>query len=366
MKKIVIDARESGTSTGRYIDKLIEHLYQLKPSEDIVIVTKPERLDYIHAIAPTFTTVETTFKEFTFDEQLAFMRQLKGLQPDLVHFGMVQQPILYDGKVVTTVHDLTTVRFRNPDKNPVVFKLKQEIYKTVIKRAAHKSVIVITPTEYVKKDLVAFSHIHPDKVVVTLEAADKITEPAVAVESIGSQRFLMYAGRPTPHKNLERLIQAFALLQKQQPDLQLVLVGKKDNNYERIEQSTKAQGIKNVLFTGYVSDGELRWLYEHCAAYVVPSLSEGFCLPGLEAMVHGAPVVSSNATCLPEVYGDGAQYFDPLDIQAMSQAIEMILADASLRQSLVKAGAKRVEQFSWRRMAEQTLEIYRQALAATP
>lgn len=362
MKKIVIDARESGTTTGRYIDKLIEHLYQLKPKEEIVILTKPERIAFVQKVAPTFTAIETSYKEFTFDEQLAFKSQLINLNPDLVHFGMVQQPILYKGKVVTTVHDLTTVRFRNPDKNPLVFTIKQQVYKQVIRRAAHKSLIVITPTEYVKNDLVAFTHISPDKVAVTLEAADRILEPAVPLESVGSKRFIMYAGRPMPHKNLERLIQAFVIIQKQQPNLLLVLVGKKDNNYARIEQHTKTQGIKNVVFTDYVSDGQLRWLYEHCAAYVVPSLSEGFCLPGLEAMIHGAPVISSNATCLPEVYGDGAQYFDPLDVQAIAQSIEMILDDPTLRQSLVVAGKKRVEQFSWQRMASQTLEIYRQAL----
>jgi len=111
-----------------------------------------------------------------------------------------------------------------------------------------------------------------------------------------------------------------------------------------------------------VSEGELRWLYEHCAAYVFPSLSEGFGLPGLEAMQHGAPVVSSNATCLPEVYGDAAHYFDPLDVQAMADAINEVITDKDLRARLIAAGHTQAATYSWKRMAEQTLAVYKTAL----
>jgi len=109
----------------------------------------------------------------------------------------------------------------------------------------------------------------------------------------------MYVGRPTPHKNLDRLVEAFKLVHETYPDLVLALAGKTDHNYQALEEKVKTGGIPNVVFTGFISDGQLRWLYEHCTAYVFPSLSEGFGLPGLEAMAHGAPVVSSDAlACL--------------------------------------------------------------------
>jgi glycosyltransferase involved in cell wall biosynthesis len=362
MTKIVIDARESGTSTGRYIDKLIEYLHKLQPTEEIILLTKAERLQFLGEIAPRFIVIETPFKEFTFQEQLGLMRQIKGLEPDLVHFGMVQQPILYRGNVVTTMHDLTTVRFRNPAKNPVVFWVKQQVYKRVNKIAARKSKKIITPSEYVKRDVADFAHVSPDKIVVTYEAADKITEPAVAVAGLEGTPFIMYVGRPTPHKNLPRLIDAFKELKAAYPDLKLVLAGKKDVLYEDIERDAQAQGISDIIFTGFVSEGNLRWLYEDCAAYVFPSLSEGFGLPGLEAMVHGAPVVSSNATCLPEIYGDAAHYFDPTNTSEMAAKISEVLDQPELRTKLVLAGKKRSEEFSWERMAKQTLDIYRQVL----
>jgi len=363
MPRIVIDARESGTSTGRYVDKLIEHLHALQPQQhQFVILTKAERLEFMAHIAPAFVTIETPFKEFTFDEQRGFKKQLDSLEADLVHFAMVQQPIRYRGRVVTTMHDLTTARFKNPDKNPAVFAVKQSVYKWLNKRAAHKSLAVITPTQYVKDDVVAYTGIKPDKVTVTYEAADFINEAPVPLDGLAGKQFIMYVGRPTPHKNLGRLIQAFAELQKNLPELHLVLAGKLDANYRLHEAAVQTAGLPNVVFTDFISDAQLRWLYEHCSAYVFPSLSEGFGLPGLEAMMHGAPVVSSNATCLPEVYGEAACYFNPLNEADMAAKIGEVLTNTSLRDHLIFQGKRRAAEYSWERMAEQTLAVYDAAL----
>jgi glycosyltransferase involved in cell wall biosynthesis len=172
----------------------------------------------------------------------------------------------------------------------------------------------------------------------------------------------MYIGRPTTHKNLRRLINAYLQLKQSHPELQLVLAGKIDTNYKRTARYVKKLDAPDVTFTDYVSDGQLRWLYENCAAYVFPSLSEGFGLPGLEAMACGAPVVSSNATCLPEIYGEAAAYFDPRDVEDMTKVINKVLTRPELREQLIAEGKKQVAKYSWRRMAEQTLTIYKAVL----
>lgn len=361
-KHIVIDARESGTSTGRYIDKLIEYLHQLKPNYKITVLTTKKRREYVEQIAPSFSVVVSRHKEFTFAEQIGLLRQIRRLKPDLVHFGMTQQPILYRGKVVTTMHDLTTARFRNPNKFWLVFKIKQFVYIIVSKIVARKSTLVITPTEFVKEDVAKFARINSRKIVVTYEAADKISDPVDPVGELEGRQFIMYVGRPQPHKNLRRLVDAFGSLAQEYPGLRLVLVGKKDGAYRELEQYTHDKGIKRVVFTGFASEGELRWLYENAAAYVFPSLSEGFGLPALEAMMHGAPLASSIATCLPEVYQNGAEYFDPLDIEDMARVIKKVLSDQKLRQKLIANGHHVAKQYSWKRMAEQTLEVFGQAL----
>lgn len=358
MKRIVIDARESGTSTGRYVDKLIEYLAKLETHYEITVLTKTPRVEYIKSIAPNFEVLESNYKEFTFAEQLGLLKQLRGLNADLVHFSMTQQPVLYRGKVVTTIHDLTTARFNNPSKNWLVFRFKQQIYKWVIRRVAKKSKAIMTPSDWVKYDVVQFAHVPPGKISVTYEAADVITDIAEPIENLRDQKFIMYVGRPEPHKNLKRLIRAYSTVQLTQPRLKLVLVGKFDANYQLLKNYVRRREINGVVFTDFVSEGQLRWLYENAQAYVFPSLSEGFGLPGLEALAYGLPLISSRATCLPEIYKDAAIYFDPRSTDDMSEKIKLVLEDRALAAQLRQKSTRLANKYSWRQTAEKTLAVY--------
>lgn len=364
MKHIVIDAREWSTTTGRYISNLVLQLERLDNSHRYSILLYPKDIDKWQPTNPNFSKVACPHKEFTFDEQIGLLRQLETLKPDLVHFGMVQQPVWYKGKTVTTMHDLTAIRFRNPTKNPVVFTVKQQVYKWVNKRVAHKSDAIITPTEFVRQDVAQYTGINPEKITVTYESADEMPAGSNAVAGLENTKFIMYLGRPQPHKNLSRLIDAYVVLKQTYPDLKLVLAGRKDDMYKLHEKRVIDQGIPDVVFTDYITDQQLRWLYENCQVYVFAALSEGFGLPGLEAMAHGAPVASSNATCLPEVYGDAAHYFDPTSVEDMVRAINDVINKKDLRQSLIQKGRERVRTYSWKRMAEQTLAVYNRVLAS--
>jgi len=361
--RLVIDARESGTSTGRYIDKLVEYLHKLEPAFDTVVLSKPDRINYLKSVAPDFKIVASPYKEFTFAEQLGFARQLYKLRADLVHFNAPQQPLLYFGRSVTTVHDLTTARFNNPVKNWAIYKTKQLVYKAVVFLVARKAKKIIAISKYVKNDLASFAKINTSKISVIYEAADKITEPPEKMPRLNSLNFLMYVGRPAPHKNLKRLVEALEILIQTRPDLKLVLAGKNDANYQKIQKFVEKKSLTSqVIFTGFVSEGQLRWLYENCRAYVFPSLSEGFGLPALEAMAHGAPVVSSSATCLPEIYGSAALYFDPLEVSDIAAKIGQVLDSPNLRNQLVASGQAQVAKYSWDKTAGQTLEIYKNIL----
>lgn len=364
MKKIVIDARELRTTTGRYVERLLHHLQDIdtNPGHRYVVLLKPKDMDGWEPTSKRFTKVACRAREFTFAEQLLLGWQLYRMRASLVHFPMAQQPILYHKAVVTTIQDLTTLRFANPSKNKYVFKFKQRVYKWVILIAVKKSRHIITPTEFVKDDVARFANANSRKITVTYEAGDSVAAPAEEMSELVGKQFLMYVGRPTPHKNLPRLIDAFVELKQEHPELALVLAGKSDSNYRRISRDVKRREITDVIFTDYITDGQLRWLYEHCAAYVFPSLSEGFGLPGLEAMANGAPVASSNATCLPEVYGEAARYFDPLEVSEIVKSINYLLTNEQGRKKLIEAGYAQVKKYSWRRMAEQTLAVYNQIL----
>lgn len=364
MKKIVIDARGLRTSSGRYVERLIEYLQDVDTdlSHRYVVLLSPRDMDGWNPKSKRFSKVACRYKEFSLSEQLGFAWQLYKLKADLVHFPMAQQPVLYQKAVVTTIQDLTTVRYDNPSKNRAIFRFKQWVYQWVVRYVAKKSRALIAISEYGRDDAARFTHTNSSKFTVTLEAGDSVNDPPVEVTEVVGKKFIMYVGRPTPHKNLPRLIEAFTRLKEKHPDLYLVLVGKTDANYKHIARDVKRQGINNVIFAGFVPDGQQRWLHEHCEAYVFPSLSEGFGLTGLEAMYNGAAVVSSNATSLPEVHGDAAHYFDPEDVDDMTKAINDVLTKPELRKQLIEKGKKQVTKFSWKRMAEQTLAVYKSVL----
>ena len=364
MKTIVIDARELRTSTGRYVERLLNYLQEVDTdlSHRYIVLLKPKDMDGWNPRSKRFTKVACRFKEFTFGEQLGFAWQLYKLRADLVHFPMIQQPILYQRKVVTTMQDLTTLRFSNPSKNQLIFKFKQRVYHWVNYWGARKSKAIITPTEFVKDDIAKFANLNSRKITVTYEAGDSIEAKPEVMPELEGKQYLMYVGRPTPHKNLDRLVDAYAFMKESRPNLHLVLVGKTDKLFRRLAERVEKEAIRDVHFTGFVSEGQLLWLFQNCAVYVFPSLSEGFGLPGLEAMASGAPVASSNATCLPEVYGEAAHYFDPYDTENMVKAISDVLDKPELRKKLIAAGRKQVGKYSWKRMAEQTLAVYNSVL----
>lgn len=150
--------------------------------------------------------------------------------------------------------------------------------------------------------------------------------------------YILYVGNDYPHKNLKRLKLAFEKLKQDGLDYELVLI------------------------TEFVSEQELDNLYKNASLFVFPSLSEGFGLPPLEAMARGVPVVSSNATCLPEILGDAAVYFNPLDIDDMARVIKETLLSDRVQKILIAKGFEQAKKYDWKQMAARTLDLYREAL----
>lgn len=364
MARIAIDARIINSSTGRYIERLLFYLQQLDENNEYIILVRRSDSEFWKPTKGNFSVQVADYDNYSFAEQVGFKRFLDKLQPDLVHFCMPQQPILYNGATVTTIHDLILLNTYNSDKNWFVYHIKQFVGRFVFRRVARKSNYIITPTQYVKNDVVKFTSIDENRVVVTLEAAES---PNGKFEPYTHpfDRFIMYVGQCSDYKNIRRLGDAHQKLLATYPDLGLIIVGKEAQDTRNVKSYFEAKTYKNILFTGFISDAQRDWLYSKTDAYVFPSLMEGFGLPGLEAMAAGAPVISSNATSLPEVYGNAAYYFNPTDTDDMARAIGDVLSDDTLRKKLINTGAKHVKTFSWERMAQQTHEVYLKALAET-
>jgi glycosyltransferase involved in cell wall biosynthesis len=336
---------------------MLRELQQIDDENDYHVIIHTKDQTHWTPTAKNLTLHVVPYDAYTFGEQLGFARFLRSLNADLVHFTMPQQPLLYFGRRITTIHDLTLVRFQNLDKNKIIYTIEQNIFKFLLKNVARRSKLVITPTKFVKGDVVEYTGISPDKVVVTYEAEAPLAKlKPTPIKSLQGKDFILYVGNAFPHKNLSLLAEAFELLQEKYPKLHLALAGKKDFFYEQLEKETGH--IKNLHILGFISDEQLLWAYNHTKAYVFPSLSEGFGLPGIDALHHDIPLISSDATCLPEVYGDAAHYFDANSAEDAARAIDEVLRSKSRQEELIKNGRIQRDKYSWRKLASKTHSAY--------
>lgn len=366
MKKphhFVIDARIRRTSTGRYVDRLIEHLQNIDNFHRYTILLEPD--DPWRPKAKNFKSLPCPYPQFSLNplHQIGFAWQVYRLKPDMMHFSMTQQPLLYFGNIVTTTHDTTMYHFVRQGDTPLpIYKIKMGLYKFLVWWSHLKSKRIIVPTRTVAEEFIKLQPSIKDKIDVTYEAS----EPPLKVKAVrppqvpaGSQ-FIMYVGTAFPHKNLALLIDALPGVIKNNPKIKLVLAGKTEKHYKELQEyAASSPASDHVIFTGFVPDESLKWLFENTQAYVFASLSEGFGLPPLEAMQHGAPLVCSRASVMPEVNGKAAHYFDPTSCKDCADKINDVLGDKKLRDQLIKSGREQVKKYSWRKMAEETLTVYK-------
>ncbi len=361
MSHIAIDARIIRSSTGTYVERLLHYLQQIDTSNKYTVLLRANDIDFWKPTAENFSIRIADFDNYSFDEQIGFKNFLNELAPDLVHFCMPQQPVFYRGAHVTTFHDLTLLRTYNSDKNWLVFHIKQLVGRFVFKHALRSSEYILAPSKYTKNEILKFARIPADKIAITPESADVFIDRLEPYKHPYKQ-FILYVGKQSDYKNIRRLGDAHQKLLQKYPDLGLILVGKIDASAKGNQTYFTKKSYKNILFTDFLPDSQRDWLYTNAVAYVFPSLMEGFGLPGLEAMGYGAAVVSSNATCLPEVYGEAAHYFDPKDTNDMARAIDEVLNNEELRKDLIAKGYKQIAKYSWLRTAKQTYSVYLEAL----
>lgn len=363
--RIVIDGRMLyWTGVGRYTKALLDNLEQIDQKNEYLVLIRRADWDKWSPKSGNFKKIETNIDPYTPAEQLRLPRILKNLAPDIVHFTTPNASVLYTGKRVITVHDLTLLDYdtsRGTGLKRWLRGLKRFPFQLILMLNVRSATAVVTPTQYVKDQLVRRFRVRDGKVHVTPLAADPLLGDP---EPIGrfklSKDFLLYWGNYYPYKNVGSTLEAMKLLSVKWPDLQLVLAGQPDYFQERLMEQAREMGLgKRVRFLGFVTDGELVSLCRAAALLVMPSLSEGFGLQGLEAMPHGCPVLAANASCLPEVYGDAAVYFDPHDPKDQAEKIDDLLKNPDLRERLVRTGRKRVNEYSWERTARRTLGVYR-------
>lgn len=382
--KIGIDARffgPVGKGLGRYTERLIENLEQIDKENQYVIFLRQEAWNLYQPKNPNFKKTPANFHWYGFSEQIMMPLVINKEKVDLMHFPHFNVPVLYRKKFVVTIHDLILFSFptrRASALSPLLYQIKYRAYKKVIAYAAKKARAIITVSRCTKKEIQDKLKISPQKIFITYEASGgveygqlKIPEKNILQKHGIIKPYLLYAGNAYPHKNLEGLIKIFKkLITNYQLNYQLVLVGKKDYFYQRIKKESarfyydKERKIKPIVFFGFASEEVLADLYRNAALYVFPSFVEGFGLPPLEAMSYDLPVAASNSSCLPEILGKAAIYFNPHDEEEMIRVILEGLRNKDLREKLRKAGREQIKKYSWRDCARKTLRVYKQAVVA--
>ena len=284
-------------------------------------------------------------------------RQNASLLYSTVPEGILFSPV----KQIITLLDILPMKY--PEMYP---RMKYHFYYTVPLLLKH-SQAVICISENTKKDVTAQYAVKDKPLYVVYGGFDRQRfyprEKGVVRKRYGLGNYLLYLGDMRPYKNLERSLEAFARLNR--TDISFVIGGKKDPQfYPSIEKKVDRLLLKDrVIFLGYVPEEDLPHLYSDAAAFVFPSLYEGFGLPPLEAMACGCPVVASNAASLPEVCGDAVRYVDPYDVESIAQGIHEVLTDEVMRQNLRAKGLERAKLFSWERAAKEHLKIFEECLA---
>jgi glycosyltransferase involved in cell wall biosynthesis len=288
---------------------------------------------------------------------------------DLLHSLGNYGPLCPLARSVVTVHDL--IPFLNHPSGPERrLGLRAKTLDFLMEQSLRRAVRVAVDSDFTGRQLVArYPFVAPRIRVIYNGLPRRETPSESEIRSVLARYavrrpYVLSVGLYFPHKNIGRLIQAFARLKQGRTiPHQLVLVGEPGANRANLHAAVAEGAVKDcVVFTGFVSDEEVAALYSAADMFVMPSLMEGFGFPVLEAMASKVPVVCANAGSLPEVAGDAAVLFDPTDVQDIARAIREVLQDDALRERRIAQGLKRVERFSFRRTAEETLDLYREVL----
>lgn len=350
------------TGIGRYTYHLIDNLGRIDHTNEYILHV-PKRPFDLKRRLPDFSSYKNIKRHTDFFHWGAG-------KSDIYHLPSPDTIGPYSGKLVVTVHDLIYKAYPQGHK-PQTIELTEKYMKDITAKADK----IICISENTRRDLHSFFNLPLEKTCVVYNGVDhQVFYPLSGQERLMASSYLkelginkpyvLYVGTIEPRKNLAGLLESLALLRSKRVfQGQLVVVGMKGWMVENIEGLIKKLGIqKDVIFTGFVNDGQLRQLYNMAELFVFPSFYEGFGFPILEAFCCGAAVITSQTSSCAEIASQAALTIDPKDPKSLAEAMERVLTNKNLKNSLSQAGLKRAEEFSFLRMARNTLDEYTKIL----
>ena len=371
---IAIDIRRiRDFGIGTYIRSLVQALAAIDIANRYTLVGAPGDWEVLPGLSENFQFAEYARDDRHALNHVALPMFLHRLSPDLVHIPLARVPLFMIRPYVVTIHDMATVLFEDGRS-----KLRMQLRRYRFHRGLARAERIIAVSDATRRDCQNLLKLPPERITRVYNApdpgflacdGDHEEEQRQILERYQiNHPFLLYAGNIRPHKNIPRLVEAFAVVREQvathpaYQDLRLVIIGDTISQYPAVRQAVMRSKMEHVVrFLGFVPFETLRCFYQLAAAFVFPSRYEGFGLPPLEAMACGTPVVASNVSSLPEVVGDAAILVNPENVFDIARGIRDALLDNDLRANLIQRGKSQAARFSWERTARQVLEIYLQS-----
>jgi len=373
--KIGIDARLwNETGVGRYIRNLVKELQILDKKNEYIlfVISKDYELVKSQINNKKFQIKIANIHWHTVSEQQKFPKIIKKENVDLMHFPYFSIPIFYNKPYVITIHDLILNHFSTGKASTlfwIIYKIKHQAYKYILKSAVKNAKTIMVPLEAVKNDVKVTYHVPDSKIAVTYEGVDEnLTRKGInkdITRTLNKNKYFLYVGNAYPHKNINSLIKAFVEFRRDTGrEVQLLLVGKDDFFYKKLKSIIEPEHLSGITFKHDVTDDELENLYKSALAFISPSLMEGFGLPSLEALASSCLVLASDIPSFREVMKDSAIYFDPYSITSIKEKMKYVYnLEQGTKDKYIKKGLARVSEFSWEKMAEQTLQIYESSIS---
>lgn len=369
MKHLVVDARNAlpeNDGLGTYLRQIVPQICAAGANAGefrTTILVSPAVEPFWRSAAPAANVLPSTVYPMRPTQNWQIPQLIGPLRSDLYFYPAHDPPLLLRTPLVFTIHDVTLFKRRPYFER---FDRAKLAYLSVVTRAAlHRARAVFAVSNETRREILEiFGESLAPKVHVTSNGMAPLPEGAVAARAKASAPDrLLYVGTDRPHKNLDRVIRAYAQARRQAPDLpRLEIVGGM-RSPEELQATVRESGVKDhVVFSGHVSDAKLEECYAHALMVVFPSVAEGFGLPILEGMVRSVPVLTSNISGCAEVAGAAALTVDPFQVSEIAAGIVRLFRDAELRASLVQKGHARAAEFTWERTATQTLGVIRECL----
>lgn len=356
---VLIDARLYSPTfgIGRYTFELVKAFLVLRPDWHFTLMMPSKEAKNASFPKHQVTIITADEPIYSVSEQTSFLTKLMKVPADITWFPHFSLPLFYPKPFVVSVHDLTISKFPGKKKSSWLHRMA---YHITLKNALYRSKCVFTVSEHTKKDIIEMEKISPEKITVAYNAVGEeyfsyTSNPNIDISKMGIiHPFFFYAGNWREHKNILGLIKGFhQFIKTSNSKYQLVVSGKEDPLYPEFLEYRKKENLESVVITpGLVSEQVLMELYKKAYAFVFPSFYEGFGLPPLEAMAMGTCVIASNTSCIPEVCGDAAVYFDPYDENSLSKALEEYTNSQEIQNSLQQKGYIQAKKYDWNASAE--------------